>query len=306
MVTDFSSLPAAQIAQLRVLALVSEAVESSGNDLTYALLHERVELETDLSGYSVKGQLRLLKADGLVILDERYNGAIAGVRLSTSGQMRAGEFNEWRNSLHARRRQLRDDYLNWLYEQIEEHETHPTPDDFLKLGHTFAGIPFTGTDLEKTGEWLAKNGFIDGQAAWQYKGPLFPTLTAKGSFTVENQRSTNDAPPSMGHTFNTTVNGSANLAQASTNVHQHLSVEWKFEGLRLADTIGQALPSLGDVSEVVREQLAIARTELTGAADVSRVKTIFGSIADFLGQTAAGTLGGVLATMTTAYLATLQ
>lgn len=227
------------------------------NSVSVAALAERLGTEPDLGDMTLPDQLKLLADDGALSLDLRLGGVVASAHFLPSAHSAVEEFETARGSLPLRRAQLRDDYLRWLYDQIEVRDVSPTPDQYLKESPTYLGVPYTEKDLEKAGEWLAKNGFIEGQAAWQYAGPLRPTLKAKGSYTVENDRSTSDPAPGSAQTFNTTVHGPANIAQASTNVHQVQNNEWKTDGLQLIDAIEQSVPTLrADIVEELVEQLS--------------------------------------------------
>jgi hypothetical protein len=296
-----------RVRQLRVLAVVGElASASAGKDVEFGNFASRLEGETDLDDIEASDQLKALQEEGLVVLDLRLGGVVAGVRILPAGRAVLEEFLLVRDSVPARRRQLRDDYLVWLYEQIEVHDLSPTPDDYLKTAPSFMGIAYSSKDLEKTGEWLATNGFIQGQAAWQYSGPLRPTLRAKGTYTVEQGRSANDPPPAAGNTFNTTIHGPANVALGSSDVQQYLTVDWKADGLRLVDEIEAALPSLSqDLSAEIKEQVQAARSELSGTGNLSKVRSIFWALSGFLAQTGAGALGGVLTIQIAKYLASL-
>ncbi|MFC5931938.1 hypothetical protein D6T64_01450 [Cryobacterium melibiosiphilum] len=306
MPSELSTLSPTRVRQLRILSAISELGGGTSGSITHEAIAKRIEAENDLGVIALADHLELLKDEGLVALELRLGGVIASVNVLPSGQAAVEEFEHVRASIPVRRRQLRDDYLAWLYNQIEVLDIDPTPDAYLRTVPSFMGFSYTAKDLEKTGEWLVTNGFIQGEAAWQYAGPLRPTLTAKGSFTIENGRSSNDPPPAIGDTFHTTVNGPANVAQGSSHVRQNLSVEFKAEGLRLIDAIEQTLPALAaELSAAVEEQLNEARIELSGTAEVSKLKAVFGAMSGFLSQTSAGALGGLLTTQIAQFLATL-
>ncbi|SMQ71910.1 hypothetical protein [Agreia sp. VKM Ac-1783] len=296
----------ARIKQLRVLVLIDELSSSANEQVQLAALGERMEREPDLRVVSLPSQLTLLRDEGLVVLDERLGRVIAATRLLPAGVAEVQAFTAWRGSVPVRRRALRDIYLQWIYDEIEVKDAHPSPTDFLSSGPAFAGISYTEVDIEKAGEWLVADGCIKGEGAWGYAGPLYPTLTKKGAYIVENGRSVNDPPPNAGNTFNTVVNGHANLAQVSTNVHQEMTFEWKPQAAALLDTIEQALPALDeDIREAVELRVAAARQELTGPGEVSKVRAAFSNLGSFLSETGAGALGGVLATQVSLFLASL-
>jgi hypothetical protein len=221
----------------------------------------------------------------------------------------------------ARRRRLRDEYLRWLYRQIEELDRNPTPDEFLATAPAFDRVPYTAADVEKAGEWLQAGGYIGGPSVDQYRAPLRPTLTQKGIHAVENGKSVNEESPehfsgmwSPEHTsemwlssgYVTVVNGPANVNNGGNNVHQSLNVEWAAQARQLVDTIDQALPALDPaVAKDVRAQIALAREELAGEAELGRLRTILDTLVGFLSQTLAGGLGGVLAAQALTLLANL-
>jgi hypothetical protein len=305
--TSQPSWTATRIRQLRILSAIRElSAGGAPNNVPVAALAERLATEPDLGDMTLPDQLKLLADEGALSLDLRLGGVVASAQLLPSAHAAVEEFETARGSLPLRRAQLRDDYLRWLYDQIEVRDASPTPDQYLKESPTYLGVPYTEKDLEKVGEWLATNGFIEGQAAWQYAGPLRPTLRAKGTYTVDNGRSTSDPAPGSAQTFNTTVHGPANIAQASTNVHQVQNIEWKTEGLRLIDAIEQAVPTLNaDIVEELVEQLGVARGELTSATDVSKLRAALNAVAGFLSQTGAGALGGILTLQIAEFLTTL-
>lgn len=297
----------ARVRQLQILSAICElSVTDAPGNVPFAALAERLVAEADLGNVSLTDQLKVLADESELTLDLRLGGVVAAARLLPAALAAVEEFATARASLPLRRAQLRDDYLRWLYDQIEVLDASPTPDQYLKESPSYLGAAYTEKDLEKVGEWLATNGFIEGQAAWQYSGPLRPTLKAKGIYTVENDRSTNDPAPGSAQTFNTTVNGPANIAQASTNVRQVQNFEWKAQGFQLIDAIEQAVPtvSAGIVAELI-EQLSVARAELTSATDASRLRVALNAIAGFLGQTGAGALGGILTLQIAEFLAKL-
>jgi hypothetical protein len=263
MTAELSMTPT-RVRQLRILSALKElSAGDISNDVPVASLVERLASEPDLGDVGLTDQLKVLADEGTLGLDLRLGGVVAAARLLPPAHSEIEQFEAARQSLPPRRRQLRDDYLRWLYAQIEVHDASPTPHQYLQESPTYLGIPYSEKDLEKVGEWLVTNGFIEGPAAWQYAGPLRPTLTTKGSFTVENGRLTNDPAPTNAQTFNTTVNGSANIAQASSNVQQIQNIEWKADGLRLIDAIEQAGQTLSaDIAENLIEEIAAAREQI--------------------------------------------
>lgn len=247
----------------------------------------------------------MLKARGLVNYWESLAG-IGSAMLTPEGKNLAESFVDERSSPVQRRIQLRDDYLTWLYQEIEVEDRNPSPADFLASGRTYWGEPYTEADLIKAGEWLKNAGFIDGAAAWQYSAPLHPTLTPKGIWTVEHSRSVNDESASSGQVFNTVVHGSANVSNAGSDFAQNIdqSQTWISEAASLLDTLEQA-KSVLNLGDELDELIAKARGELTDEPHPRRVRQTFTAVAGFLGRASSGALGGVLAKQVLDFLAAL-
>lgn len=306
--TSLASYSTGVIRRLRVLAIIFELAEKRTlEEVGVEAMTAQIEAEQDLGRINLPDELQLLKADGFVNFFQSLGG-IGSAHVTARGANAAEEFERARNSSIERRAHLRDVYLHWLYVQIEENDGGPTPDDFLAENPTFYGIAYTSKDLEKAGEWLKDSGFIGGQGAWQYHAPLRPTLTQKGIYTIENQRSVGDPPPSGGPTYNTTVHGSANVAQGNRDVQQTLvnNQTWVQQATDLADILDQSLPALQmDVRSAVAENVAALRAELAGDANISRVRQIVTVIGGFLSNSGAGALGGVLSAQVLQLLANL-
>lgn len=303
-ITEYST---AEIRRMRLLGIALDLTRhGTDQDVPLDLLAERLAAETGIGRITITDELRLLQQDGHVNFFETLGGGYASV--TASGANSSVEFELERSSTQNRRVYLRDVYLRWLYERIEERGSDPTPDDFLKLGSGFFGFPYSAKDIEKSGEWLKNSGFVDGPGTWGCSAPLRPTLTQKGIYTVENQRSVGDPPPSSGTSYTNNIHGSANIAQGNHDVQQHLihSEMWVDQGLQLANVLEQALPTMAtDLGDALREQLIQFRSELQGEAKPSSIRRIATTIGDFLSDTGAGALGGILGTQVIQLLASL-
>lgn len=309
MTSSLATYPSGAIRRLRVLGVIFDlAQKQTLEEVGVKAMTDQIETERDLGRLNLQDELELLKADGFVNFFKSLAG-IGSAHVTALGANAAEEFELARNSLIERRARLRDVYLHWLYVQIEESDGAPTPEDFLAESPTFYGVQYTPKDLEKAGEWLKDSGFIGGQGAWQYPAPLRPTLTQMGIYTIENQRSVGDPPPSAGPTYNTTVHGSANVAQGNRDVQQTLvsNQTWVQQATDLADLLDQSLPALGaSVRLKVAKNVAALRGELEKEPDVSRVRQIVTAISGFLSNSAAGALGGLLSAQVLQLLASLS
>lgn len=252
----------------------------------------------------LREDLKALDNHGYVNVDERFNGAWLA-RPTSSGRVAWAELEASRNSPRDRRRQMRDEYLIWLYNQ-QENGLSPTANDFLTTGASFLGLAYIQEDLERTGEWLLERGFIKGPKVWQRPDPIRPQITAKGQLYVEEERSVHESPASVGSTtFHNTINGPAMLAQNNQHVAQTQNVNaWKDDARTLADAVEQLAQLLPDGTQLV-ESATELRAEVEGDARPTRVRELIDSIIKALGTGAGGALGGALVTQGVAILGSL-
>lgn len=302
-------LPLSRVRQLRILGVVSNLVGGdTRTTVPTAEIEARLIDEADLGLVDLRAELISLKEEKSVDFFLSLGG-VNPVSITTLGANRANEFSAARSSVTARRIYLRDVYLRWIYEQTEVLDKHPTAEDYLAEKPTYFGLAYDSADLGKAAEWLEGQRFIEGDGAWGYPGPIYPEPTAKGKWTVENDRSVNDAPAGQATTYNTTIHGSANVAQGSSHFQQQMSSDltWVEGGLQLIDTIEQSLPAAADrdAANALRAELDAARDELNGAADPSRARMIFGRIGGFVSQVFAGGLGNLLSSQIEQLMANL-
>jgi hypothetical protein len=259
---------------------------------------------TGTESRDLREDLRALDADGHVVVDERFNGAWA-VKPTNSGRAAWVQFEASRNSPRDRRRQMRDEFLVWLYDELEN-GLAPTAEDFLGSDPSFMGLAYTQEDLARTAEWLLERGFIKGPGAWGRPYPIHPQLTAKGQLYVEEERSVHESPASVGSTtFHNTVNGPAMLAQNSQHVTQTQNVNaWKDDARSLADAVLQLAQVIPD-SEHLAGPATELRAEIDGDARPTRVRELVDSIVKALSTGAGGALGGALVTQAATLLGAL-
>jgi hypothetical protein len=310
MATSLSKLSSFDVRRLHLLGVIQElggGTSGVGVGNFQLAEHPSVSSESAL----VNEDMKVLGERGFIVYDERLGGA-SSARMTGSGVVAWEEFNRARSLIAQRRIELRDVFLRWLYEEIEGQDRHPTRDDFLGSGLSYYGVPYTPDDVSKVGEWLKAEGFISGEGSWGNPAPIYPILTAKGLFTVENERSVSDPAPMAGgsihHIYNSTVNGPANIAQGSQHVQQSMTnnAPWTIEAARMTDLIEQSLPALGaDVQGEVAEVNRELRDELTRDARPDRVRSLANSLMESLSKSGAGALGSVLGTQLGTFLLSL-
>jgi len=281
--------------QLDVLGRMIEALEglsSSHSVSAKALLPD--EADHDATS-ALRDEIRGLEAAGLISVDWRFAGGWLA-KPTSSGRDAWAALDTARNDRRGRRLQLRDLYLTWVVDQDDDGAS-PVPEQFFDTGATYLGTPYTAEDVERAGEYLKENGYIKGQAAWQYKGPLRPEPTAKGRYTVEQGISVNapaprDAAPA-GDTYNNHFNGPANVAQGSHDVQQTINITWQDQARNFVDEISGRLDRIED--EQVRAELTSAtdelRAEVNGEARPNQVRAVVSKIAMALGTAAASEVG---------------
>jgi hypothetical protein len=285
----------ADLRQLDVLGKIIGALDgfsSSHSVSAHALLPEAADHDATSA---LRDEIRGLEAAELISVDWRFSGGWLA-KPTSSGRDAWAALDTARNNRRARRLQLRDLYLTWVVDQDDDGAS-PVPEQFFDTGATYLGTPYTAEDVERAGEYLLENGYIKGQAAWQYKGPLRPVPTAKGRYTVEQGISVNapaprDAAPA-GHTFNNHFNGPTNVAQGSHDVQQTINVTWQDQARSFVDELSGRLDRIED--EQVRAELNTAteelRAEVEGDAHPHKVRAVVTKIALALGTAAASEVG---------------
>lgn len=255
---------------------------------------------------TVLGQhLELLEDRGLVRTQRNGGGVVWILELNSEGRELAAAFVHDRNDPVKRVRQLQDDYLRWVYLEIEYENHSPAPEAFLATSPTFLGVPYTAKELEKAGSRLRDNAYISGEGAWQHAAPLRPQLTAKGRHTVEENRSVHDALPQQASVI-AHVNGYANLT-VGDYATQTLTVnnDWPEALTKFLDAVSEAAATMpADVRAALDPQLDEAR-EAVASREPSKVKKTVGAIGTFLSAATSGALGNVLAQQIPLLLAVL-
>jgi hypothetical protein len=281
--------------QLDVLGKLIHATDERTEN-PQALPQDLLESGADYATTSaLRDEVRALEAMELVTVDWRLSGGWSA-KPTSAGRDAWTALDAARNDRRARRFHLRDLYLRWVVDQDDDGAA-PIPEQFFDTGATYLGAPYTAEDVERVGEYLKENGYIKGQAAWQYKGPLRPEPTAKGRYTVEQGISVNapaprDAAPA-GDTYNNHFNGPANVAQGSHDVQQTINITWQDQARNFVDEISGRLDRIEN--EQVRAELTSAteelRAEVNGEARPNQVRAVVSKIAMALGTAAASEVG---------------
>jgi hypothetical protein len=175
---------------------------------------------------SVTGDLEALQERGWLWF-EAASAGIQTVILNQDGVDVAEEFKELRANPSRRARRLRDDVLNWLYDQDIKGGHVSGISDFLESSSNhYLGDTYSQEELYRATKWLLEEEYVNGTKA--SGGELVrPSITAKGMRTVEAEQSVNEALTSAGLTMNNvtiTDSQSVNVALQSSNVTQSNSM----------------------------------------------------------------------------------
>lgn len=306
--TSIAALPTGtQARRLRLLVGILGLADGKVREfVTTDRIAEISDADLALSRDDVVNELELLEREGLVTARHSLAG-LNGVFVLPAGKSAAESFDQARRDVILRRRQLQDDYLRWLYEEIEVNGRGPTPDDFLRDGAHFHGVVYTSDELMKAGARLKEGAYIDGPEAWQYAAPLRPRLTAKGRHTVEQGRSVHDpVNPAPTQHFETHVQGPANVSIASSQVSQTLVVNdpaWADKVSAVLDAVTQAVGTLTDEEATQVAQLVDEARQGVSAQEPTRTKRALVSLGGFLKDVSSGALGGLLSTQVLALVA---
>lgn len=287
------------ITRLRILGKVAEmtARTSGGSAGGRALLEELPE-SLRVSAKALDDHVRLLEQQGLV-KGIFTMGGLAAVSIMPRGKDVAAQFERDRRDPVARLLQLEDDFLRWVYVCVEIEDVEPDVERYLSTGAAYLGVDYTPREVSRA---------ISRLRAAELLLPENLKLTPDGQKIVEHRQSVRDLE--RGATVNkvtTHVTGSTNVSVGSSYVMQTATMDpsWASEVTRLLEIISQSLPALpADIGEVV-VPLVEEAVEGAAGAELSRVKRALGRIADLLNDTAAGALGGHLATQIPQVLALL-
>lgn len=255
---------------------------------------------------SVHAHARALASRELISLDERFSGAWLA-RPTPNGRRTWEAFAARRTDRAARRRQLRNDYLRWVFDQIEDHGK-ASADDFLNSGANYLGAPYSAADLESSGAWLAERGLIGGATIDQRRDPVLPTISTRGRAAVEDGEDVNSLRQENGSRVHNTFNGPTNVAQQSTNVTQTINVEkaWRNDAKQLAEAIEQVLAVIPtEQRSTFANAASELRTEATGPARPERVRTVLQGIVQAASSGAAGAIGTSLGMAASSLIAAL-
>jgi polyhydroxyalkanoate synthesis regulator phasin len=245
----------------------------------------------------LRERIRELEAAGYLTVDWRTSGGW-GARPTTAAQAAWEALESARSNVRARRRQLRDEYLEWVVDQ-DDAGTSPPVNAFLPTGAAYLGMPYTQEDLEQTGKWLYEAGYIKGPMVYQRPDPLYPTPTAKGRWTIEEGKSVNQPAnneTSGAATFTNHFHAPANVAQNSHDVQQTINLGWQDQARELISELSRRLERVEN--EQARAELAAAadelRTEVDGQARPNVVRGIVTKLGGALTTAAVSEVGSEL------------
>jgi hypothetical protein len=205
-----------------------------------------------------------LKARGL-ITGFVAGGGNASASLTAAGRTWVEDLRSKRASAADRRWVCRTAILQWL---DNEGAIRPTRDGnwdrFLDdPASNFFGSEFNEEDIESAGEWLWKQGFVDGLEIDALARPLQPHLTAKGQDCVErfggNPRRYDEAPRSAGGASVQVVLGGNNQFSTGERSVQVMNVGMTLDDVRehvklLVEFVSMASPDASASLEELQQE----------------------------------------------------
>lgn len=253
---------------------------------------------------AVTTDARALRDQELISLDERYSGGWAA-RPNARGRDVWEDFVARRGDIVHRERQIRNDYLRWVYEQTRD-VTFANSDEFLQAGPTFLGDPYSMSELMRAGKWLADRGFIDGPGSDQRPDPIRPKLTVTGEDWVEQGRDVNDAAHDGATSY--VIHGDAQIAHQSHNVVQ---LQTKGAGREGAEHVADMLEQLAgmldaDSASQTRDFAMQLRSEASGAARPARFREIGDAATKAFSTGLGGALGSAVLAQLITWIGTLS
>lgn len=262
------------------------------------------ELQIDgVSRDAVLGLVEELRGRRLIDAFDLMGGS--ALTISASGRLALSNARDALSRRVARVRLLQDDFLRWLHDETEERGARVSVDDFLRERPRIIGVAVEQADVDAAAKRLRDAGFVKGAGADQRPVPLWPTLTAKGRFTVEEGTSVHEPPRGGGSStinYATTVHGNANVANGSTNVTQTMSVDaqWLQDLENVLEVISERAPD--KAADVLVDEI---RQEVAGAKRSSILSGLLGALRDVATNGVGGAMGGVLSSQITALLTSM-
>jgi hypothetical protein len=242
---------------------------------------------------TVSADASTLEDEGLLNLDHRAGGAWLA-RPTQDGRDAWAELSRRRSDRAQRARQLRNDYILWIYNNRSNGSADS--DSFLRSGASYLGAPYLEDEFLQAGAWLRARDFIEGQGAWGRKSPLFPSLTVKGEDYVENGRDVHMEPTENGGATSYSFHGPTQFATGSSHFIQNQNIEHVKDA---AEELARALHQLSQLSigpEKAELTAAAADLEEEAAGQVRPQK--FRAIAEGIQRILVGGAGGALGAFT--------
>ncbi len=284
-----------QVVRMQVLAaVVNLAAGRTGQSVSVDDLVTALEDGTPLSRHEIAEHIELLEQSHFVEGFHSLAGLMS-VFLLPQGKDAASQFARDAQNPVQRMNHLQDDYLRWLYVEIELNGGAPTPDGYLATSPAYLGLPYTDVELQRAGNRLVENKLISGPKAWGYDAPLRPILTPLGRQCIERNQSvrtlTAEPTPSI-----VNVHGNANVAIGSSHVKQSMSIDTETARalLQSLEAVRQAVPllpaALQDQIQTLTAESVAALEKNESSKFMTAIKALTGALKD----TATGALGNVL------------
>jgi len=241
---------------------------------------------------TVLSDLKELDARGWIDLDVTHDVESTDCAMTGQGVTFVEQIRIRRGDLSARRRVVRDAFLQWLYSETVQNRPVPNIEDFSLSNYSrFLGQHFTAEEVAAATRWLKENDLLAGTSVLGGGVPR-PKITAKGELVAESGRSVNEVVGSAAPDVpfaNVTIQGNNNVVQAaSPGASAHVAVtvteDHRRQLVELATTVEEALPALGsgarEVPAALRELAASGETEPGVVATVlqsTKVKLLSGA-----------------------------
>ncbi|WP_123737492.1 MULTISPECIES: hypothetical protein [unclassified Rathayibacter] len=241
----------------------------------------------------VSADASTLEDEGLLNLDRRASGAWLA-RPTQAGRDTWAELSRRRDDRAQRARQLRNDYLRWIYNTRRDGSADSSK--FLPSGASYLGAPYPEDEFLEAGAWLRARDFIEGEGAWGRKSPLFPSLTVKGEDYVEHDRDVHMEPTEKGGATSYAFHGPTQFATGSSHFTQNQNIGEVKAG---AEELARALHQLSQLSSGLQKtELTTAATELEEEAAGQARPQKFRAIAEGIQRILVGGAGGALGAFT--------
>ena len=245
--------------ELRVIETLEQAIADPGHTFTEPDRGLVAAIEGELYGRFV---------------DYTMDGSCS-LNVGPAGYAAVDAFRARQSDAAARRRNLMDQYLRYVWEQADQ-GSDAYPDRFAATKPIWCGDVYTAQEIERAGKWLHDRELIGGVMANNSSAPIRARITPRGEDVVERGRSVWDESTQPGGAQFVISGGNNQIASHSQHVSQKQDNRSGAAAvLELVAEIRRHLPELADEERpAVEVTLGELEAEAEGPARGARLREL--------------------------------